>query len=157
MVSLLEFFTSHQLIVLFPWETKFWELFPSQGERGHLLHVGSQAPGSSSLGFLLFSAGLHCSLHRLTSTTSPITWMYGYLEYWSFLESINFDLLSKSYLNVHCITTSKFGRIWEEQTQWFFRKFYYTQNFLSVYREPIMVIRLYMILYFSRNARGKKN
>ena len=50
-------------------------------------------------------------IDSLKITTSPITWMYGYLEYWSFLESINFDLLSKSYLNVHCITTSKFGRI----------------------------------------------
>ena len=107
--------------------------------------------------FSIFKRIFMLIIDSLKITTNPITWMYGYLEYWSFLESINFDLLSKSYLNVHCITTSKFGRIWEEQTQWFFRKFYYTQNFLSVYREPIMVIRLYMILYFSRNARGKKN
>ena len=50
-------------IFLFPWETKFCELFPSPNEREQWLHGGSQAPGSSSLRYSLCPTELNLNLH----------------------------------------------------------------------------------------------
>ena len=53
------------LFFLFPSRTLPWDLFPSQDERVHQLHVGSQVPDSSNLRDSLGSARLLCSLRHL--------------------------------------------------------------------------------------------